>query len=233
MCADSRRKVQRRVLFCQAWRAITLPEEHTDPGHSSLGRRAGARIGAAGLLTGLTTLTAGCEPSHHPTGVGHALHEYGVDPGSRASGPDAGQGAATRVRSMSASARRDVSGSYRPPNLLTGTKLSSVMTQFGWALRAAVFPLMVDDVVVEETLSSARRAASAGASVTFLVGVRTRTDGIRLGPNLALDGRPWHLLVGRLQPGRRSIPVDLAVVSSQGGMRTTLLLAMRCRPPRE
>ncbi len=46
-----------------------------------------------------------------------------------------------RVRSM-AGPRLGVTylGSYRPPNLLTGTKLSSVMTQFGWHSEQAVFP---------------------------------------------------------------------------------------------
>src|SRR5436190_14243484 len=56
-----------------------------------------------------------------------------------------------RVRSM-AGPRLGVTylGSYRPPNLLTGKKLSSVMTQFGWHTEQAVFPFNGEPTLVVE-----------------------------------------------------------------------------------
>jgi len=49
-------------------------------------------------------------------------------------------------------------GSYRPPNLLTGKKLSSVMTQFGWHSEQAVFPFNGGPtLVVEEAAAPAFR----------------------------------------------------------------------------
>ena len=143
-----------------------------------------------------------------------------------------------RVRSM-AGPRLGVTylGSYRPPNLLTGTKLSSVMTQFGWHSEQAVFPFNGGPtLVVEETLLiGGVEQRALVPSMTFLVGVRTRSGWeFGLGPNLALDGAALAFAGGKsFNLGGVSIPVDLAVVSSQGGMRTTLLLGYAVQTPNE
>ncbi len=143
-----------------------------------------------------------------------------------------------RVRSM-AGPRLGVTylGSYRPPNLLTGKKLSSVMTQFGWHSEQAVFPLNGGPtLVVEETLLlGGVEQRALVPSVTFLVGVRARSGlEFGLGPNLALDGASLAFAGGKsFNLGGVSIPVDLAVVLSQGGMRTTLLLGYAVETPNE
>jgi len=143
-----------------------------------------------------------------------------------------------QVRSM-AGPRLGVTylGSYRPPNLLTGKRLSSVMTQFGWHSEQAVFPFNGGPtLVVEETLLVGGVEQQALVpSVTFLVGVRTRRGWeFGLGPNLALDGAALAFAGGRsFNLGGVSIPVDLAVVTSQGGMRTTLLLGYAVQTPNE
>ena len=143
-----------------------------------------------------------------------------------------------QVRSM-AGPRLGVTylGSYRPPNLLTGGRLSSVMTQFGWHSEQAVFPFNGGPtLVVEETLLiGGVEQRALVPSVTFLVGVRARSGWeFGLGPNLALDGPALAFAGGKsFNIGGVSIPVDLAVVSSQGGMRTTLLLGYAVQTPNE
>jgi len=128
-------------------------------------------------------------------------------------------------------------GNYRPPNLLTGKKLSSVMTQFGWHSEQAVFPFNGGPtLVVEEAfLVGGVEQQALVPSVTFLVGVRARSGlEFGLGPNLALDGAALAFAAGKsFNLGGVSIPVDLAVVSSQGRVRTTLLLGYAVETPHE
>ena len=71
--------------------------------------------------------------------------------------------------------------------------------------------------------------------IEFLVGVRARSGlEFGLGPNLALDGAALAFAAGKsFNVGGVSIPVDLAVVSSQGGVRTTLLLGYAVQTPNE
>src|SRR5260370_23316416 len=83
-----------------------------------------------------------------------------------------------RVRSMTGP-RLGVTylGSYRPPNLLTGKKLSSVMTQFGWHSEQAIFPINAGPtLVVEETLLvGGVEQRALVPSATLLVRGRTST----------------------------------------------------------
>ena len=143
-----------------------------------------------------------------------------------------------RVRSM-AGPRVGVTylGGYRPQNMLTGKTLTSFMTQFGWHTEQAVFPFNDGPtLVVEEVLLVGGVEQQALVpSLTFLVGVRTR-GGLEfgLGPNLTLDGTALALAGGQsFDLGGVSIPVNLAVVASQGGMRTTLLLGYAVQTPNQ
>src|SRR2546426_9575413 len=91
-------------------------------------------------------------------------------------------------------------GSYRPPNLLTGTKLSSVMTQFGWHSQQAVFPFNGGPtLVVEETLLICGVEQRALVPImTFWVGVRTRSGWeFGLGPILPLDVAALNFAAGQ------------------------------------
>jgi hypothetical protein len=128
-------------------------------------------------------------------------------------------------------------GSYRPQNVLTGKNLTPFMTQFGWHSEQAVFPfnggptLVVEEVLLVGGVEQRALVPSA----TFLVGVRARS-GVEfgLGPNLSLDGAALAFAGGKsFNLGGVSIPVDLAAVSSQGGVRMTLLLGYAVETPTE
>lgn len=141
-----------------------------------------------------------------------------------------------RVRSM-AGPRVGVTylGGYRPKNVLTGNTLTSFITQFGWHSEQAVFPFDGGPTLVVEQvlLVGGVEQQALVPSLTFLVGVRARSGlEFGLGPNLTLDGAALALAGGKsFDLGGVSIPVNLAVVSSQGGMRTTLLLGYAVQTP--
>lgn len=143
-----------------------------------------------------------------------------------------------RVRSM-AGPRIGVTylGSHRRQNVLTGKNLTSFMTQFGWHSEQAVFPINGGPtLVIEEVfLVGGVEQQALVPSLTLLVGVRARSGlEFGLGPNLTMDGAALAFAGGKsFNLGGVSIPVNLAVVSSQTGMRTTLLLGFAVQTPNQ
>jgi hypothetical protein len=116
----------------------------------------------------------------------------------------------------------------RPEDFLRDRGLNRLMTQFGWHSEQEVFPAGRGPafVVQEVMLVGGVEQQAFLPSVTLLMGIRT-PGGFELGigPNLSLGGSALTVAIGKsLHYGGVSLPIDLAVTSVQGSVRTTILL---------